>query len=150
MTHGRIKYNKSSAGPFNVVASHTHSATLSERTELHDHVLEIKLGFRSLNEKGLTLPLNPDTQAFLQARMESFFVEPSYGKSVETLADELFEDLDRALPDLKQLIKERDGVLYDFELTHADVKLPYDGSLDHPSVSMTFKGEDRPEDLIAA
>ena len=125
-------------GPFEVVASHSHDEKMGKAREFHDHVLHVSLGFRALNEDGITIILNKEVENILRTSLQQFFDSELDKTGMETMGRKLFVDIENTLPDLKTRLKETYGHLYDFQLQRTDITVNYDGTLDHPNTPMTF------------
>lgn len=115
-------------GPFKRAATHTHPLNVGTDPKPHSHDFDIKLTFRSANDRGISLVYSPATQRDLETALDEFFTGDFSGVTCEEMTTRLFN----RIQDVAEAIKEKHRLEFDYSLQAVSARVVYDGSLDHP------------------
>lgn len=131
---------KNIIGPFRRAATHTHPAGVGTDPTPHAHEFDLKLTFRSKNEKGIALVYSPITQKEIEDCLNSFFQGDFSGITCEEMCQSLFQ----TVLEMSERIKAKHNLIHDCKLKAVSATVVYDGTLDHPTGPVEYVVEMEP------
>ncbi len=119
-------------GQFKCTGRHSHAGDFGTNHDTHAHDAYISFDFKDPQGHAVNIVTDAESAAFLQDFLDEYFEGDHLSMTVEEMGEQIFERVQNSLTQGPQALR-------NLNLNSLSITMPYDGSLDHPSIPMTFR-----------